>query len=249
MMAIRAPIDFVLELASEPWDADNVASLVELYAYQGFDPTVIQQEIVRKATLGKRDWKADVRNMIILNVTRGNKLDKMAAKMTDKAKDALKDLRRIYELKDSKPGAKDITLARVANVHGASTCSMLRLVPESLPVPHSHMNTLSQGYPVSMMHTSFGGLINPNAPGAQDVTDAHKLYLVEFSRVINRAGGKSVGEIVESFRTPLASAIGSQFLKDPQKNAILKNLGIYDENMHISEKVVAAAETFRRMAM
>ncbi|AWW17497.1 nucleocapsid protein [Kaisodi virus] len=239
----RPPVDFVLELSKEEWNVAEVDQLVELYAYQGFDPAVIQREIIRRA--GVRDWKKDVRNMIILNVTRGNKLDKMASKMSDEAKAALQELRKVYDLKDSRPGAKDITLARVANVHGASTCAMLHLVADVLPVTRAHMDTISKGYPVYMMHTSFGGLINMNGLGAQEIVDAHKLYLVEFSKVINRSGGKSTKEIVESFKAPLQSAISSQFLTGQQKTAILTKLGAYDANNKLAEGVTAAARAFR----
>lgn len=240
-------VDLVLELAKEEWSATEVDDLVDMYAYQGFDPVVIQQEIVKKAKAGKRDWKKDVRNMIILNVTRGNKLDKMYNKMTDKARTALQDLRKCYDLKDSKPGAKDITLARVANVHGASTCALLPMVKDSLPVTPAHMNAISPGYPVHMMHTSFGGLINPDAVGANEIIDAHRLYLLEFSKVINRAAGKSAKEIAETFRAPLQSAINSQFLDGAQKIQILSKFGIYNANMKLAEPIQKAAEAYRKL--
>ncbi|AIU95030.1 nucleoprotein [Silverwater virus] len=245
-MAKNAPIDLVMELSTEEWDPSEVTGLVDLYAYQGFDPAVIQAEIVKRATAKNRDWKKDVRNMIILNVTRGNKLDKMMSKMTEEARKEVQTLRSVYNLKDTKPGAKDITLARVANVHGASTCSLLQLVAENLPVPLSFMNSLSPNYPVAMMHTSFGGLINDGLNDAQDIIDAHKLYLIEFSKVINRAGGKSVHDIEESFRIPLASAIASQFMRDEQKNAILTKLGIVGVNLTAAPGVKAAAQVYRQ---
>ncbi|BCT55142.1 nucleocapsid protein [Toyo virus] len=242
MATDRTPAcEIVFDFFGEEFSVDLITNLVELYAFQGFDPVTIHREILRCAKDAGRNWKEDVRSMIILNVTRGNKVSKMSARMTEKGKAELAKLIAAYKLKDSKPGAKDITLARVANVHGPTTCKILRHVADRLPVTLEFMERLVPGYPVSMMHPSFAGLINPNLREYKEIVAAHSLYLFEFAKVINPNKPKDRASVVASFTQPLAAAIASSFFPDDKKNLILKELGIIDDNFNVSPVVKKAA--------
>lgn len=239
--------EIVFDFFGEDFSSGLIANLVELYAFQGFDPVAIHREILRCANEAGRQWKDDVRSMIVLNVTRGNKVSRMGARMTEKGKAELNKLIAAYKLKDTKPGAKDITLARVANVHGPTTCKILRHVADRLPVTLEYMERMVPGYPVCMMHPSFAGLINPNLPEYKEIVAAHSLYLLEFAKVINPNKPKDRESVVASFTQPLAAAIASSFFPDDRKNLILKELGIINENFKISASVKKAAAFYNAL--
>nr|WFD55793.1 MAG: nucleocapsid protein [Qingdao tick uukuvirus]WFD55797.1 MAG: nucleocapsid protein [Qingdao tick uukuvirus] len=238
----------VYDFFGEDFSTALITNLVELYAFQGFDPVAIHLEILRCAKDAGRQWKEDVRSMIVLNVTRGNKVSKMGSRMTEKGKAELNKLIAAYKLKDTKPGAKDITLARVANVHGPTTCKILQYVADRLPVTLEFMERLVPGYPVCMMHPSFAGLINPSLPEYKAIVSAHSLYLLEFARVINPNKPKDRESVVASFTQPLAAAIASSFFPDDRKNLILKELGVIDDNFRVSDKVKRAAAYYDGLA-
>ncbi|QNJ99606.1 nucleocapsid [Bogoria virus] len=235
-----------VEFSSESIDPQTVQTWLNAIAYEGFDAA----NIVRLVT-SHSDWKDDVKKMIVIALTRGNKPNKMIKRMSEDGKKMVEYLEKKYNLKSGKPGRNDITLTRVAAAFAGWTVQALHHVVEFLPVSGSTMDSISQDYPRSMMHPSFGGLIDPTLPTetVSALTEAHKLFLIQFSRTINVAvRAAPVAEVIASFEKPLAAAIQSKFLTADQKRKILKVVGVINDNFKPSASVMSAAAAYRKMA-
>ncbi|BBF90228.1 Nucleoprotein [Kuriyama virus] len=237
-----------LEFGGEVIDGDFTQSIAEECAYQGFDPIKIMEQIQIR---GGDTWKEDCIRMIVLNLTRGNKPDKMMTRMAESGKAKLSLLMKKYKLKSGKPGKDDLTLARIAAVLAPWTCKVIAHLENMLPVIGSAMDNHSQSYPRPMMHPSFGGLIDASL-SRDDLTalvDAHKLYLYHFAQVINRdLRGKTKADIEASFDQPLKAAMGSNFFSDKEKRDVLMDLGLVDLNGRVNNHVRRAAEKYRQLA-
>lgn len=236
-----------IEFGGERIDPDAIRNIAEEWAYQGFDPIRIMELIQSR---GGPTWKEDCVRMIVLNLTRGNKPDKMLARMSEAGKARLTTLIQKYKLKSGKPGKDDLTLARIAAVLAPWTCRVIPYLENSLPVVGTTMDSHSPAYPRAMMHPSFGGLIDTSIPRDELLTlvDAHKLFLYHFAQVINKdLKGKPKGEVEASFDQPLKAALGSSFFSDEEKRTILKDLGLIDINGVASTSVRDAAIRYRQL--
>ncbi|UXX19191.1 nucleoprotein [Mudanjiang phlebovirus] len=237
-----------LEFGGEDIDADFIKGIADEWAYQGFDPIKIM-EIIK--TRGEDGWKEDCVRMIVLNLTRGNKPDKMLTRMSESGKARLNVLIKKYKLKSGKPGKDDLTLARVSAVLAPWTCKAIAHLENMLPVVGSAMDNHSPSYPRPMMHPSFGGLIDSslNKDDFIAIVEAHKLFLFHFAQVINKdLRGKSKAEVEASFDQPLKAAMGSTFFSDKEKRAVLVDLGLINLNGKPNEHVRRAAEKYRQLA-
>nr|AHK60941.1 nucleocapsid protein [Karimabad virus] len=233
-----------IEFGNEPIDRDAVSTWLNEFAYQGFDPRVIIEKITTAD-----NWKTDVKKMIVLALTRGNKPEKMTAKMSPEGKAEVTRLVKKYKLKSGNPGRNDITLSRVAAAFATWTCNAIFYVQEFMPVNGAQMDELSPGYPRPMMHPSFAGLIDPNLPDAKMIIDAHCLFLVQFAKVINVGlRGKPKSEVYQSFVQPMTAAINSNFMTGEQRRRVLQGLGIIDMNLKPSQAVIAAARAYSSLA-
>ncbi|URZ29355.1 nucleoprotein [Pangolin phlebovirus] len=237
-----------LEFGADPIDSEFIKDIADEWAYQGFDPIKIM-ELIR--TRGSDTWKEDCVRMIVLNLTRGNKPDKMMTRMSEDGRTRLGSLIKKYKLKSGKPGKDDLTLARIAAVLAPWTCRAITYLENLLPVVGSTMDNHSDKYPRPLMHPSFGGLIDASL-NREDLTmlvDAHKLYLYHFAQVINKdLRGKSKIEIEASFDQPLKAAMGSTFFTDKEKRDVLMEMGLVDINGKTNAHVRKAADHYRKLA-
>ncbi|API68875.1 nucleocapsid protein [Ambe virus] len=236
-----------IEFANAGVSPAEIQDWVREFAYQGFDAHRII-ELLR--TLGGDAWQADARRMIVLGLTRGNKLEKMVMRMSDKGKQATADLVRKYKLKSGNPSRDELTLSRVAAALAGWTCQALVAVQEHLPITGSYMDSVSPGYPRQMMHPSFAGLVDPTIPQTHldTVLEAHSLYLVHFSRMINpELRGRPRSEVVATFRQPMLAAVNSNFITPEQRRKFLVSFGIVNSNGVPSAQVTAAANVFKAM--
>ncbi|AYC35225.1 nonstructural protein S [Ntepes virus] len=233
-----------IEFGSSGIDRDLIEAWVREFEYQGFDPKVV----VKIVTETGEGWQNDVKKMIILALTRGNKPEKMIAKMSAKGREEVTRLVKKYKLKSGNPGRNDLTLSRVAAAFASWTCAAIYYVQDYLPVTGSHMDAISRNYPRAMMHPSFAGLIDPGMRDREILVEAHSLFLIEFAQKINvNLRGKSKAEILLSFDQPLNAAINSNFLTSSQKLKALAALGVIDEHQKPNRDVVSAADAFRKM--
>ncbi|QNJ99614.1 nucleocapsid [Perkerra virus] len=237
--------DLVLELGNEAIDSSEIHALLQEIAYEGFDAATI----VRLVTAHKT-WKEDVRKMIVIALCRGNKPEKMMKRMSEKGKTTVKELVNRYKIVSGRPGRNDITFTRVAAAFAPWTVQAIEAVEEFLPVTGSTMDSISAGYPRPMMHPSFGGLIDATLPPgtATYLADAHRLFLIQFSRTINvNLRSATVKEVVASFDKPLTAAIYSKFLTSDDKRNALMAVGVIDKNLAASANVRLAADTYRAL--
>nr|ABQ23562.1 nucleocapsid [Phlebovirus sp. GML 902878]AKF42371.1 N protein [Punta Toro virus]AKF42377.1 N protein [Punta Toro virus] len=239
--------EIAVQFASESIDEQAVAGWVTDFAYQGFDA---KRVIALVKDRGGDDWKQDVKKMIVLSLTRGNKPNKMVLKMSDKGKAMVNELVLKYKLKSGNPSRDDLTLSRITAAFAGWTCQAADYVQEYLPVTGRAMDAISSSYPRAMMHPSFAGLIDQELPAdvLSEITQAHCLFMIQFSKTINPSlRGLSKDEIVSSFERPMQAAISSTFLTSANRRAMLKTLGIINDNLKPSSSTASAAKVFRSL--
>ncbi|AKF42394.1 N protein [Capira virus] len=239
--------EIAIQFASESIDESTIAAWVSDFAYQGFDA---KQVIILIKKRGGENWKEDVKKMIVLSLTRGNKPSKMVNKMSDEGKKVVNELISKYKLKTGNPARDDLTLSRIAAAFAGWTCQAAEYVQDYLPVTGRAMDALSDKYPRALMHPSFAGLIDPTLPddAVKDIVHAHCLFMIQFSKTINpslRSSTKT--EIVNSFDRPMQAAINSPFLTAENRRAMLTTLGVINSNLKPSAAVVAAAKAYRKL--
>lgn len=222
--------------------------LGKLFQYQGMDPIRI---LKRFASLGKgRNWMKDAVFLISLHICRGTKIEKIAKSVLPEAKKEIDDLASIYQITESKPEPEDITLARLALCFPLFTCRQLANFEEQLTVKPHQMHDISPDYPVAMMHPAFASLICSPGGREQDVTDlmdAHRLYLVELTKVINPSmRSKPISEIVKSFEQPLQAGYSSTFTSPANRRASLEKLELVSKEGTLAKAVVDAAHVYRQ---
>nr|AFN73045.1 nonstructural protein [Manawa virus] len=253
MFAPQDWVKYIEEIEGSPIAPDEVQAWIAEFQYQGFDPMTIIKTIWERGTQAgknKAEIIKDVQAMIILHLTRGNKVEKMKKKMSQAGAAATQRLITVYNLKEKATASTDLTLSRVAIVNAGLTCTILPLVKDHMAVTASEMNRDSEGYPVNMMHGSFASMIDPSLPQEtiQIILDAHKLFLVRFSQKINPAAkGKSVKEIVDDNKQALTAALTSTFMPDDVKLNHLVKWNIVDKHAIVKEHVVRAAKKFNEL--
>nr|AYK02327.1 nucleoprotein [Ponticelli III virus]AYK02331.1 nucleoprotein [Ponticelli II virus] len=237
-----------VEFANEAVDTNQILELVREFAYQGYDAARVIELVKSK---GGDNWKSDVKTMIIIALTRGNKPSKILSKMSPEAGRKFRELVVRYGLKGGNPGRDDLTLARVASAFAAWTVQAIKVVEQYLPVTGTAMDDLSPAYPRPMMHPCFAGLIDNTLPEEtyKAILRAHSLFLDQFSRTINpQMRGKPKSEVAKSFEQPLQAAVNSRFLNSESKRKILRSTGVIDSNLKPAPAVEQAAKKFVEMA-
>ncbi|AEL29679.1 nucleocapsid [Precarious point virus] len=246
-------VKFAQEIEAGGWEPEEIQELVSLFQYQGFDAAVILRRIAEcagKAGIDREEMLKDIRSMIVLHLTRGNKLSSIEKRLSEEGKKAFAKLRTRYHLTDKAREASDLTLSRIAIANAGLTCRILPQVVNFTAVTHSRMTQLSPGYPAVMMHNAFAGLISPELTDEtiRALIDAHKLYLVEFSRTINvKHRGLSAREVMSANDSALQAGLASSFLSADQKKAYLKSFGLINAKGEATKVVEAAAEAFRAL--
>ncbi|API68895.1 nucleocapsid protein [Tapara virus] len=237
-----------IELQGEPIDKNAIQRWMSEFAYEGFDAANIVKLVHERAKAAGRDWKLDVKKMIVLALTRGNKVDKMIKKMSEKGAATVTELVRVYSLKSGNPTRDDLTLSRVAAAFAGYTCQALPHLAEAIPVSGSQMDEVVKNYPRPMMHPAFSGLIDPTfkEETKDALINAHSLFMYHFTVQINeKMRGKSDKEIISSFQQPMYAAINSGFMKGETRRAMLRTLGIVDANWVPSSIVQEAAKIYK----
>nr|ABQ23522.1 nucleocapsid [Phlebovirus sp. Be An 356637] len=236
-----------VEFSGEAINLAEIQGWVTDFAYQGFDARRIVELVQQKGGAG---WKDDVKMMIVLCLTRGNKPTKMVEKMSPEGKVKVNRLISTYGLKSGNPGRDDITLSRVAAAFAGWTCQALNVLHPHLPVSGTTMDAISPNYPRAMMHPSFAGLVDQTIPTeyCQTIVDAMSVFLIQFSRTINKSlRGQPKEVVIESFIQPMQAAMSSSFIAPAERRKLMIALGIVDANGKPSANVAAAAAVFPRL--
>nr|AJQ19486.1 nucleocapsid [Arumowot virus] len=236
-----------IDFAGDAIDASELIALAEEFSFNGFDPNAIMKLILER---GGVNWKEDAKMMIVIGITRGNKIKKMMDRMSEEGKTKLKYLVDKYKLKEASPGARDLTLSRVAAVLAPWTVQALRVLENKLPVTGATMDSLSLNYPRALMHSAAGGILDPGLGDAcfGALLQAHSLYLDTFSRLINPPlRSKSKQEVAQSFSSALQAAYSSNFFSPAQKRQILQTMGLIDMNLQPTKAVLDAAGIYNSM--
>ncbi|QNJ99610.1 nucleocapsid [Kiborgoch virus] len=241
--------EIALAFLDESADINIISAWVNEFAYQGFDPKRIVQLVKERGTAKGRDWKKDVKMMIVLNLIRGNKPETMMKKMSEKGASIVAQLVSVYQLKEGNPGRDTITLSRVSAAFVPWTVQALKVLSESLPVTGTTMDSISGvTYPRAMMHPSFAGIIDlelPNGVGAA-IADAHGLFMLEFSKTINPSlRTKQPNEIAATFEKPNLAAMTGRFFTRDDKKKLLIAMGIISEDLLLPSNIAKCAEKYR----
>ncbi|AMA19823.1 nucleoprotein [Arrabida virus] len=238
-----------LAFLDESADSTTINAWVNEFAYQGFDPKRIVQLVKERGTAKGRDWKKDVKMMIVLNLVRGNKPESMMKKMSEKGAAIVTQLISTYQLKEGNPGRDTITLSRVSAAFVPWTVQALKTLSESLPVTGTTMDSIAgTTYPRCMMHPSFAGIIDlelPNNTGAM-LADAHGLFMLEFSKTINPSlRTKQPNEIAATFEKPNMAAMTGRFFTRDDKKKLLIAIGVLDEDLVPNPAIEKCAEKYK----
>lgn len=238
---------FNLEAAQSVFD-----ELANMLKFRGMDPAQIIQRLYELGTAGQRpNWLKDVTYMIAMHICRGTKISKIKKSVSDETKNFIEQLERIYQLKETRPQGDDITLARIALSFPLLTLRLLPKFEEQLTVKHHHMTAISPNYPMALMHPAFASLVTAvpgRAQDTHDMLDAHRLYLVELTKVINpEMKLKTVREIAESFEQPLQAGFTSTFTDADTRRQSLTKLEVVDDRGRPVQAVVAAANKYRQL--
>ncbi|AEL29655.1 nucleocapsid [Nile warbler virus] len=246
-------VRFAIDLSDAQWDDEEITAFINLFQYQGFDATVVLRrihELAQRAGLDRNQMIRDIRALIVLHLTRGNKLSSIEKRLSEAGKKEFALLKARYHLVDKAKEAADLTLSRIAIANAGLTCRLLPQVVTHTAVTRSRMESLSPEYPVQMMHNAFAGLIDETLPeeSIKDLVDAHRLYLLEFSRTINvKHRGMEAREILDANDSALQAGLASSFLTPPQKRAYLKAFKLVDENGRVPRAVTQAALALRKL--
>ncbi|AFH08734.1 nucleocapsid [Grand Arbaud virus] len=244
-------VRFALEAASASWSEEEIRDFINLFQYQGFDATVILRrltELSERAGQDKAKLHRDLRGLIVLHLTRGNKLASIEKRLSDEGKKEFAALRARYQLVDKAKEAEDLTLSRIAIANAGLTCRLLPQVTTHTAVTLSRMQSLSPEYPVHMMHNAFAGLIDETMPEStiRDLVDAHRLYLLEFSRTINiKHRGMEPKAILDANDAALQAGLASSFLPPAKKREYLIMFRLVTTNAEATRPVQAAAAVLR----
>lgn len=222
--------------------------LGNMFRYQGMDPIRILKRFAEIGRAAGRNWAKDAVFLISLHICRGTKVAKILKSVPEEAVPEITDVTNIYHIKDSKPVGDDITLARLALCFPLFTLRQLSNFRDQLTVQHHTMTDISPGYPIELMHPAFASLIWTSEEQVyNDLLDAHRLYLVELTRVINpEMRTKRVREIVDSFNQPLQAGVNSTFIDQNHRKISLVKLGVMNNRGVLIPEVTRAAEMFRR---
>nr|ABQ23550.1 nucleocapsid [Sandfly fever Naples virus]AFH89006.1 non-structural protein [Naples virus] len=238
-----------LAFAEESADVSTIESWVNDFAYQGFDPRRIVQLVKERGTAKGRDWKKDVKMMIVLNLVRGNKPEAMMKKMSEKGAAIVAQLISVYQLKEGNPGRDTITLSRVSAAFVPWTVQALRVLSDHLPVTGTTMDAIAGvTYPRAMMHPSFAGIVDLELPRktGEMIADAHGLFMLEFSKTINPSlRTKQPNEIATTFEKPNMAAMSGKFFSREDKKKLLMSVGIINDDLLLTASVVKCAEKYR----
>ncbi|ABD38733.1 nucleocapsid [Rift Valley fever virus] len=240
--------ELAIQFAAQAVDRNEIEQWVREFAYQGFDARRVI-ELLKQ--YGGADWEKDAKKMIVLALTRGNKPRRMMMKMSKEGKATVEALINKYKLKEGNPSRDELTLSRVAAALAGWTCQALVVLSEWLPVTGTTMDGLSPAYPRHMMHPSFAGMVDPSLPGdyLRAILDAHSLYLLQFSRVINpNLRGRTKEEVAATFTQPMNAAVNSNFISHEKRREFLKAFGLVDSNGKPSAAVMAAAQAYKTAA-
>nr|BDX23333.1 nucleocapsid protein [Dabieshan tick virus]BDX23338.1 nucleocapsid protein [Dabieshan tick virus] len=232
-------------------DVAAMAELARLFRFQGMDPARIIQRVHALGTEAGRIWTKDVAFLISLHICRGTKVVKILKSVSQDVEPVIRELQRVYQITDAKPRGDDITLARLALCFPLLTLRQLEHFQDQMTVRHHTMQALSPGYPLALMHPAFASLVSnamPNEQDTQDMLDAHRLYLVELTKVINPGlRTKPIREIADSFEQPLMAGYGSTFTDEANRKQSLKKLGVVTPAGELIQEVRNAAAVFRQL--
>ncbi|AWH61699.1 nucleocapsid protein [Uukuniemi phlebovirus] len=246
-------VRFAIEISDAQWEEDEIREFINLFQYQGFDAAVVLSrifELAKKADLSRDQMLRDIRALITLHLTRGNKLSSIEKRLSEEGKKEFALLKARYQLVDKAKEAADLTLSRIAIANAGLTCRILPQVVAHTAVTRSRMESLSADYPVCMMHNAFAGLIDETLPeeSIKALVDAHRLYLLEFSRTINvKHRGMEAKEILDANDSALQAGLASSFLTPSQKRAYLLSFKLVDGNGKVNKAVQQAATVLRSL--
>ncbi|AIU95035.1 nucleoprotein [Kismaayo virus] len=231
-------------------DDDALNDLEGLFAYQGFDPVRMLKRMAEKDMEG---WKDDAKVIIVFALTRGNKMRKAMAKMSDEGKTKLTALKQKYGLKENPESRDDITPTRVAAALPTWTVRAAKALKNSLPMGPDNVLTLAKlPIPAEMCCAAFASVI-PTTLLAEAVIDqlvqAFYVWQFYFTQMINpNMRGKNKETVQKAFETAVKAAMTSTNYPDTQRIDFLKKIGILTKTNELRKDIVALAEFWNALA-
>lgn len=226
----------------------EISAAASLYGYGGFDTKQcckIATEMAMQNGRKERGFMNDLSAIISMYLFRGTNLSTIRAEMCDTGKAFFDDLIAMYDLRSGNLPNNGLTLARVSLTFSGLTVTKAIKWKDSLPVPHSRMNSIVPNYPAAMMTTAFSGLIPHGEAYTSTITNAHFLYLKELIKFTDpQMRFKPHWEVIESFKGFASAAPDNCPLDKADCVELMEKWGILVAGV-CSEPVTKAAERFR----
>nr|BEK62749.1 MAG: nucleoprotein [Anopheles phasivirus 1] len=244
---VRAEMDAIGELFKDSSFITELESSITDFEYQGLNVLALANQIMKRAkAAGVVDVKKDIAAMILLFLCRGNNIDKMILRTTDKGKARIANFKTVYGLQNNvgRGGNVALTLSRVAAVFPLITIKLLAM--EGLNIPRAVLLSTAdfgEKFPKTMQTVIAAALFPRNGVG-KDLMRALLLYLIEENKLLgqDKSGDDSMilAKIIPYAR---ASHVSSIFPME-KRNSVCKSLSLIVGG-EISANIAPAVNTFK----
>ncbi|AGY30955.1 nucleoprotein [Razdan virus] len=241
--------DILKEFGEDIIDDEVVGGLEALFAYQGFDPT---RMLKKMADIDKDGWKDDAKVIIVFALTRGNKMSKAMAKMSEEGQTRLKALKSKYRMKENPEARDDITPTRVAAALPTWTVRAAKALQNSLPMGPDNIKALcGADAPAEICCAAFASLIPTSElteKQIEQLTHAFYLWQFYFTQLINpKVRGKGKTAVLQTFENAVKAAMNSTSYPDKSRVAFLKKIGIFNKKNEINGNIQAMAAAWEKL--
>lgn len=186
---VRAEMDAIARLFDDDTFRAELESSITDFEYQGLNVLALANQIMRRAKAANvDDAKKDIVSMILLFLCRGNNVDKMVSRTTDKGKARIMSFKTIYGLVNNvgRGGNTVLTLSRVAAVFPLITIRLLSMsdlnIPRAVLLPTTDFG---EKFPKTMQ-TVIAAALFPRSALGKDLMRALLLYLIEENKLLGQ---------------------------------------------------------------
>lgn len=244
---VRAEMDAISKLFDEPSFIKDLELSITDFEYQGLNVLALANQIMRRAKAANvQDPKKDIVSMILLFLCRGNNVDKMISRTTDKGKARITSYKTIYGLVNNvgRGGNTVLTLSRVAAVFPLITIRLLSM--SDLNIPRAVLlSTVDFGerFPKTMQ-TVIAAALFPRSALGKDLMRALLLYLIEENKLLGQdKTGDDAMILAKIIPYARASHVSSIFAVS-KRERICRDLNLIT-GATISADIAPAANTFK----
>lgn len=244
---VRAEMDAIARLFDDETFRSELESSITDFEYQGLNVLALANQIMRRAKAANvADAKKDIISMILLFLCRGNNVDKMISRTTDKGKARIVSFKTIYGLVNNvgRGGNTVLTLSRVAAVFPLITIRLLSMsdlnIPRAVLLPTTDFG---EKFPKTMQ-TVIAAALFPRSALGKDLMRALLLYLIEENKLLGQDKTGDDGMILAKIIPYARASHVSIIFPVGKRDKVCRELGLISGNS-ISADIAPAANTFR----